>query len=150
MANSLLARADTNPTSFAPVVPDPAVPALFAQALAHHRAGRLSEAVGYYHQILALAPELPEVHTNLGAALAAMGKLADAEVAYRSAIRLKSDYVQAHNNLGNTLKSQGKFNEAEAALRRAIALMENYPEAYSNLGVVLFGLGDQGRFLRGR
>jgi Flp pilus assembly protein TadD len=141
VANSLLARADTNPTSLAPVVPDPAVPALFAQALAHHRAGRLSEAVGYYHQILALAPELPEVHTNLGAALAAMGKLADAEVAYRSAIRLKPDYVQAHNNLGNTLKSQGKFNEAEAALRRAIALMENYPEAYSNLGVVLFGLG---------
>jgi len=141
VANSLLARSDADPTKPAPCAAADTVPALFAQALACHQAGSLIEAVGLYNRILALTALLPEVHTNLGAALAGMGKLADAEAAYRCAIRLMPDYAQAHNNLGNTLKALGRLDEAEAAFRRAIALKEDYPEAWSNLGVVLFGLG---------
>jgi tetratricopeptide (TPR) repeat protein len=140
VANPQSARSNVDPAKAAPSVDAELVPAMFAQALAFHRAGRLDEAVEFYGRILAVA-DLPAVHSNLGVALASLGRFAEAEAAYRRAIALAPDYAQAHNNLGNALKALDRLDEAAAAFRRAIALQANYPEAYSNLGVALMGLG---------
>jgi Flp pilus assembly protein TadD len=62
------------------------IPAWFAEAVACHQAGRFGRAVELYRQILQCAPGLPEVHNNLGAALAALGRLSDATRSYRRAL----------------------------------------------------------------
>lgn len=139
MATALPERPDPDPGASAS--PAPGLPELFAEALDRHRAGRFIEAAGIYGRILALSPNRPEVHSNLGAALASLGRHAEAEASYRSAIRLMPNYSGAYNNLGNLLKIMARPDEAEAAFRRAIALKPDYPEAYSNLGVVLAALG---------
>jgi Flp pilus assembly protein TadD len=127
----------SNHNSSTPASSPPALSGLFTEALDHHRAGRFVEAAGLYGRILALSPGRPEVHSNLGAALASIGQHAEAEASYLSAIRLNPDYSGAHNNLGNLLKVMGRLDEAEAAFGRAVALSPDYAEAHSNLGVVL-------------
>ena len=59
---------------------------LFAQAVGHHQAGRLKEAVACYRQALALKPDLAGAHSNLGTALCELGELEEAETSYRRAL----------------------------------------------------------------
>ena len=90
-----------------------------------------------YEQALALKPDYPEAHNNLGNALQAQGKLDDAVAQYEQALALKPDYPEAHNNLGNALQAQGKLDDAVAQYERALALKPDYPEAHNNLGNAL-------------
>jgi tetratricopeptide (TPR) repeat protein len=113
------------------------IPAQFAQAVGFHQAGRLDRAVELYRQILLCEPDLPEVHNNLGAALAALGKLSEATQSYRRALDLNPDNAQAWCNWGAALASLGQLREAEANLRRAIALDASFAEAHSQLGHTL-------------
>ena len=85
--------------------PVPDVQRIFADAVRHHMAGRLEDAVARYHRVLFLRPDFAEVHNNLGVALAAQGKVDDAMARYKCAISLKPDCVDAHNNLGVALAS---------------------------------------------
>src|SRR5262249_58029033 len=64
---------------------------------------RPAEAEAFLRAALALRPDSPGVHYNLGNALYRQGKLADAEVAYRKALALQEDYSYAHNSLGAVL-----------------------------------------------
>jgi serine/threonine protein kinase/tetratricopeptide (TPR) repeat protein len=109
--------------------------------LAHGKQPRLDEAVGFYRAAVALRPQSPGAHLNLGRALADQGRHKEAEAAYREAIRLNPDYAMAYSNLGGALSDQGRHKEAEAAFREAIALKPDYAMTYSNLGAVL---ADQG------
>ena len=52
--------------------------ALVAQADGAHRAGRLAEAAEAYRKILAIRPDVAEVHNDLGIALAIQGKTDEA------------------------------------------------------------------------
>jgi len=116
-------------------------PSLFAEAVKCHQARRLPEAAALYRRILALKPDDPDVHCNLGAALADLGEPAEAEAAYRRAIRLKPEFAGAYNNLGNLLKNLGRLGEAETAYRHAVAHKPDFAGAHGNLGAVLAGLG---------
>ncbi len=113
------------------------IPAQFAKAVAFHQAGRLDRAVELYRQILQCEPDLPEVHNNLGAALAALGRLSDATLSYRRALDLNPDNAQAWCNWGAALAGLGQLREAETSLRRAIALDARFAEAHSQLGNTL-------------
>ncbi len=141
MASPLLAQPvdDPAPQAAAPIGAD--VHRLFAAALTLHQAALFAEAASLYADIIAQAPNLPDVHSNLGAALADLGRLDEAEAAYRRAIALQPDFPAACNNLGNALKIQGRLDDAEAAYRRAIALKPDFDGAYSNLGATLAALG---------
>jgi Flp pilus assembly protein TadD len=113
----------------------------FSRALKVHQGGREDRAIVLYRRILCRNPSLPEVHCNLGAALAALGRLEEAESSLRRAISLKRDYPEPHANLGMALKILGRLDEAEAALRRAIELRPRWPELLSKLGITLYELG---------
>jgi tetratricopeptide (TPR) repeat protein/serine/threonine protein kinase len=97
----------------------------------------LEEAIGCYRAALALRPETPAVHDNLGGALYDKGQPDEAMVEYREAIRIKKDFPEAHYNLGIALRKKGCLDEAIAAYRDAIGLKKDFPEAHTNLGNAL-------------
>jgi tetratricopeptide (TPR) repeat protein len=102
---------------------------------------RKDEAVGFYRAALAIRPNSPGVHNNLGILLAEQGKLPEAEAAYRRAITLQPDYFFAHNNLGNLLAKQDRKAEAEASYRQAIAVQSDYFESHLFLAQLLESQG---------
>jgi Tfp pilus assembly protein PilF/2-polyprenyl-3-methyl-5-hydroxy-6-metoxy-1,4-benzoquinol methylase len=117
------------------------VRSIFAQAVGHHQAGRLDEAIARYGQVLALRPDLTAAHNNLGNALCEQGKLEEAEASYRRALALQPDQAEAHNNLGTLLFEREQLDEAVACYRQALALEPDYAEAHDNLGTVLWEQG---------
>ncbi len=102
---------------------------------------RNSEAAVANQTAVALSPQDPEAHNNLGSTLKQLGRLDEALTSYRQAISLKTDFVLAHYNLGNTLKQLGRLDEALTSYRQAVALKHDYDEAYYNLGNTLRELG---------
>ena len=61
---------------------------LVAEAIAHHKAGRLDQAETAYHEALGIAPSHPAITHNLGVVAAAQGK-------HRSAIGYFDDAIAA-------------------------------------------------------
>jgi tetratricopeptide (TPR) repeat protein len=111
------------------------IQALHAQALEHHRAGRLQQAVALYRQVLAQKPDLAEVHINLGSALQESGAVAEAIAQFERAIALKPDAAEAHYNLGNALALAGR--DPLPAYRAAVRAAPSHGQAHFNLGVAL-------------
>jgi len=109
----------------------------FSEALQHHRAGRIGDAVAQYERALALKPDHVDAHNNLGAALAALGRIDDAVKHYERAIAIKPDYAEAHNNLGATLAALGRIDDALKHYERAFAIKPDYAEPYNNAGLAL-------------
>ena len=98
---------------------------------------RLHEATSQFHQALALRPELPDAHYNLGRVLAIQNKLDQAAARLLQALALRPNHPGAHNSLGNVRRKQGRLDEAAACLRQALALQPDLAEAHYNLGLVL-------------
>jgi serine/threonine protein kinase/tetratricopeptide (TPR) repeat protein len=94
------------------------------------------EAIRFYQAALALRPQSPVVHNNLGAALQAKGQLDEAIAECRQALRLK-DFAAAHISLGNALARKGQLDEAIAECRQALRLQKDFPEAHNSLGVTV-------------
>lgn len=113
---------------------------LFAQAIGHHQAGRLEDAIAAYRQALALNPTHVEALNNLGAALADLKRWDEATASYRRALELKPKLPEIQNNLAVALREQGHLDEAIALYREAVALKPSYAEAHTNLGVALADL----------
>ena len=92
--------------------------------IAHHyqRAGRPSEAIPHYREMLRLHPEHFGAHNNLAAALAATGQGEEALQHFRRAAELEPDNFAARGNLAQALDDAGRHREAlvhyEAALRQ--------------------------------
>jgi Tfp pilus assembly protein PilF len=117
------------------------IPQVMQEAVAHHEAGRLSEAEKIYRQVLAEQP-------NYADALHLLGVIASQTRHYDVAIKLISQAIRAdpvqsafYANLGVALAENKQPREAMRAYRRAIELNPDYPQAHNNLGNVLFGLG---------
>jgi tetratricopeptide (TPR) repeat protein len=108
-----------------------------AWALKHSRPPRLEEAIRYYMAAVALRPDSPGEHLNLGVALDDAGELDDAIACYKEAIRLKADYSEAHNNFGQALDAKGRVDQAIAEFHEAIRLKKENAEAHVNLGSAL-------------
>jgi tetratricopeptide (TPR) repeat protein len=103
------------------------------------QSGRPAAAEAEYAAAIALQPDLPDAHYNLGHLwLQRPGKLEDAIVQFREALRLKPNYPEAHDNLGNALTQlPGRLDDAIAQYREALRLRPDYPEARHNLANVL-------------
>jgi tetratricopeptide (TPR) repeat protein len=102
----------------------------------------LDEAISYYRAALALRPQSPGVHNNLGIALKDRGRLADAEAEYREAIRLSADFSAAHINLGYALADMRRLDEALTVFQEAVRLKRYSAEALTGLARCL---GEKGR-----
>ncbi len=95
---------------------------------------KLAEAVHFLSIAVALRPDSPGVHLNLGTALQDQGHLDRAVAEYQAAIRIKPEIAEIHNNLGVALRDQGKLDQAIAEYHVAIRIKPDYAEAHYNLG----------------
>jgi serine/threonine protein kinase/Flp pilus assembly protein TadD len=98
---------------------------------------QLEEAIGYSRAAVALRPQSPHAHIQLGRALRAKGWLDQAFAECSEAIRLRKDFAEPHNNLAYVLREMGRLDEAIAELREAIRLKKDFFEAHNNLGNAL-------------
>jgi Flp pilus assembly protein TadD len=103
--------------------------------------GQWQEAKAEFDRALALQPQFPEVHVELGLMSHRLGRLPEAEAEFRKAIEIAPDYVQAMNNLALLQSEQGKGREAEATFRRALDIDPGYTRAALGLGMLLMKHG---------
>jgi tetratricopeptide (TPR) repeat protein len=115
---------------------------LLAEAVRHHRAGELDQAIALYERLLKFVPDLAPAHANLGVALRARGRLEDAEASYRRALALAPATPDVLFNLGNLKRDQGALADAAEQYRAVLASDPAHAAAHTNLGLVL---RDQGR-----
>lgn len=117
-------------------------PSLHLLGLARHQTGRHEQAAGLIAQAIALRPEDPALHGDLGAVLLALKRAPEALEAYQTATALKPEAPESHYNLANALAANGRAHDAVAAFERALGLRPAYVEALNNLGELLLRLGD--------
>ncbi len=90
-----------------------------------------------WRKVLAISPDEPRAHNNLGVALAGIGKRDEAVAEYRRSLELNDSSSLAHNNFGSVLAEQGKLDEALAQFQRAVELNPDNARAHINLGGAL-------------
>src|ERR1700726_2434266 len=113
-----------------------------AAAMAHHRAGRLTDAERLYRQVCDTDPDNARAFHLLGV-VAHQLRRPDAASLVGRAVMLDPDYAEAHNDRGVILAANGLFSDAISCFERAVALNPGYLEARNNLGR---GLRSIGRF----
>jgi tetratricopeptide (TPR) repeat protein len=128
---------EPNPTPSPEPARSPASAALFAQALALHRAGRLDEAEHLYRQVLAVQPSHFDSLQLLGVISMQRGNYAKAVLEIAAALEQDPDNVPALNNRGNALNELHRFDEALASFDRALRLAPDLAETHCNRGNTL-------------
>lgn len=117
-------------------------PASLADALAHHRAGRVAAAERLYLELLAAQPGHPEALHHLGLLRAQGGRAGEAAELIRRAIDGDPGAALPHYNLGIVLQELGRIEEAIGSYRSALALDPLAASAWVNLGNALAAQGD--------
>jgi predicted O-linked N-acetylglucosamine transferase (SPINDLY family) len=109
-------------------------------AMAHHRAGRLTEAERLYRLVCDTDPKNARAFHLLGV-VAHQLKRSDAASLVGRAVMLDPNFAEAHNDRGVILAANGLFSDALSCFERAVALNPGYDEARNNLGRGLRSLG---------
>ena len=78
-------------------------------------------AIGQYQEALAINPEYPEAHANLGHELLLAGQFEAARPHLEEALRLKEGLTNAHLDLGVLVAARGDYQEAMRQLSEARA-----------------------------
>lgn len=115
---------------------------LLQQALAWHRAGRLTEAERAYRTVLARDPANADALNLLGVLIAGQGQREAGLALLDRAAAAAPALATVHHNRATVLAALGRLAEAEQAYRRAIALKPDHVDAYLDLGVLLHRAGD--------
>lgn len=103
---------------------------------------KLGEAAATYREILELAPEMSEIHSNLAFVFERQGNLHDALAAGLRAVEQKPTYAEGHNNLGVAYRALHRLEDAATAFARAAQLKPDFALARFNLGTVQLMRGD--------
>jgi tetratricopeptide (TPR) repeat protein len=122
--------------------------ALFAQAVQHHSAGRLAEALASYDAAIRLDGNLAAAHGNRGVALNSLNRPGEALASFGRALRLQPGDANIWYNQGTTLSLLNRPVEAARSYDQAIRLKPGFAEAHGNLGNVLMALGRAGDAVR--
>jgi superkiller protein 3 len=101
-----------------------------------------AEAVSHLTAAVALRPDCPGAHLNLGIALAVGGQMDESIACSQKAIALDPNLAGAHLNLGLALSRKGEVDEAIECYRKAIALDPKLAGAHNNLGTALLDKGE--------
>jgi Flp pilus assembly protein TadD len=91
------------------------------------------EARDAYARALALDPDHPDAHVNLGRLLQLEGRTAEAIEHYRWSLRARSADPTAAFNLGTALETLGRCAEAVEAYQHALKLDCEFADAHFNL-----------------
>ena len=118
--------------------PNPARNAVFDEALRHHRAGRLDQALAGYVSVLRLQPAHLSALSNGGSILRHKGRHAEALKYLQRALQVAPEDGPAWINYCNVLIELGRKTEAVEAGRKAIRHAPKDAFAYNNLGRALF------------
>jgi tetratricopeptide (TPR) repeat protein len=99
--------------------------------------GAYAEAIGFYEDLIEIAPRHAVANNNIGAALYKLGRYKEAQTYFGKAIKFEPDFPDAHSNMGNSLLVKGQYAVAEQFLRRAVKLNPRHVDARVNLGLTL-------------
>jgi Tfp pilus assembly protein PilF len=124
-----------------PTPRDPATPAAFEAALAHHQQGELDKAEKLYDSVLARDPDHFGALNFAGVLAYQSGRPQRAVELLERACAADPGQPGAHSNLALALNAVGRGHDAIASCDRAILLDPACVEAYSNRGNSLWGLG---------
>jgi tetratricopeptide (TPR) repeat protein len=120
---------------------------LVADAIAHHKAGRLDQAEAAYRDALDIAPGHTAITHNLGVVAAAQGRHRSAIGYFDEAIAAEPQYASAHYNRAAALQALGQSREAIRGFGRACAIEPEHYDAHRALGFLWLAEGDRGRAL---
>jgi tetratricopeptide (TPR) repeat protein len=119
---------------------EPGGQALFNLANALLRQMRWAEAYDTFIAARALAPDMADIHGNLGAACKALGQLDEAVASYLRAVELSPRNAVSLHNYGMILGEAKRHDEAVAALRVAADLAPDRAAIYVDLGAALYNV----------
>ncbi len=117
--------------------------ALLEKAIAHHGAGRLSQAEACYRALLKSDPRHAYASNNLAVLLRGQSRFDEAIDLYRHAISASPDEAAFRSNLVGVLTGLDRYAEALASARAAVALRPDYAEGWFNLGMTVNAMGDR-------
>lgn len=99
-------------------------------------------AIAWLKQALAITPDDPVIHNNLGNAYKVSGQWSDAIDHFQQALKLNPDYAEAHNNLGGVYYKQKNFPSALSHYEKALSLQPDYIEAQFNIALLKIREGE--------
>ena len=111
----LLTLKSSNPLTNAATMKE--VRARFEQGVAMLHMRQYEYALTAFHQVLALSPELPEAHVNMGFALIGLQQWKHAHDFFQSAIELRKEQINAYYGLAITLDALGDRAGAMGAMQ---------------------------------
>lgn len=120
-------------------VPDHA-DALHLMGVIQCQQGQYQAGADFIARAIAVTPNMPAFHYNLGLALQHLKRFEEALGSFDVALALKPDYVQALNNRGVALQNLRRPEDALVSFDRALALKPNYLETLTNRGIALHAL----------
>ena len=120
---------------------DPAA-RLLAQAIKHHRVGRLAEAERSYRAVLNLIPRHADASHLLGILYLLDGRPQLALPLIYDAMQAQPNNPVVLNNLGAAFRNVGRADDAANCFRRALEIDPNFVDALTNHGTVLHDKGD--------
>lgn len=113
--------------------------------------GRIEEAVAHFRAAVAIHPNEPMAHLNLGTYEYGRGNLPAAIEQYRMVLDFTSDTelrAQAYANLGSVFRDRGEYSEARQSYEDALRLNPRNPIAILGMGVVAEHSGNWAEAIR--
>ena len=98
--------------------------------------GDVDGAIAAYEEVLAAAPDLPEVHHNLGLAYKRKEMWDEAGTEFRKAAELDPDFAEPHGALAVLLANAGHRDEAIVEAEQAVELDPENVEYLYNLAIL--------------
>jgi predicted O-linked N-acetylglucosamine transferase (SPINDLY family) len=110
------------------------------RAVTLHEAGRVSEALALYDEVLLLTPRNAPAHFGRALALWTLGRREEAIGGYDLAIVHGPELVHAHFNRAASLEQLHRWTEALAGYDAVLALRSDFARAWNNRAGVLLKL----------
>ncbi len=117
----------------------------FEEAVQLQNAGKLEEAEAIYKALLEKAPDVPEVHVNLGFVYAARKDWASAEASYLKALELRPGATDAAAALATVYRETNRHREAGDLVERTANENPGDARAQLNKGIYLLAANENER-----
>jgi len=121
---------------------DPEAQKFFDAGVAATDAGDYQKAVDSFVTVLGMAPNVPEVHYNLGLSYEKLGNMEKAVEHYERALELRPSYHGPMIPLSDYYTAQRDWSRAAEYLKRATELKPDDLASHYNLGAVTMNSGD--------
>lgn len=124
LAGTGLALVPASPSApaAAPTAREAEIERVFGQGVVMLHARQYEHALTAFHRVLALAPEMPEAHANMGYALVGLARHREAKAFFEGAIDLRPRQVNAYYGLALAAEGLGDLETARGAMRTYVHL----------------------------